>query len=250
VTIDDRGTKILADLSSPFGLSLYRCGFPEPEARLVQLLLGPGDVFVDGGAHIGVFSLLAAAAVGETGRVIACEPVPENLRLLEENMALNGFIWVDTRLVALGQQEGRAEFFSFGSGSALGSYAPATLSGSEAISVEVASLDDVVGRYRSRVRLVKLDVEGAELLVLRGARALLQLQPDFLIEVEPDHLARQHATVEELCDVFTEVGYRGFEIGGNGSEITLTPMTTWRRPHGNPNVLVSTRPQPLASGPR
>lgn len=245
VTLDDAGTRIVADLTRPFGLSLYRYGFAEPEAVLVQRLLGPGDVFVDGGAHVGVFTVLAAAAVGPTGRVIACEPVPENMALLEANIALNRFGWVETHQVALGERRGRADFFSFGSGSALGSYAPATRSGSRRLAVEVVPLDELVGTARSRVRLVKLDIEGAELLALRGAPALLAAKPDFLLELEPEHLARQNATVDELRDLFTAAGYRGFEIRRIGSGVSLAPMAAWDRPAGNPNVLVSARTGPL-----
>ncbi|MGI8407673.1 MAG: FkbM family methyltransferase, partial [Actinomycetota bacterium] len=219
VPIDDRGTRILADLTRPFGRSLYRYGFPEPEAQLLRELLRPGDVFVDGGAHIGVFTLLAAALVGETGRVVACEPVPENMELLEANVALNRFACVETHMVALGEQSGHGALFSFGEGSALGSFAPASLEGSIRMPVEVKTLDEVTVGFVARVRLVKLDIEGAELLALRGAPAVLRAKPDFLLELEPEHLARQNATIGELQTLFSAVGYRGFEIRSIGREV-------------------------------
>ncbi|HEX8770336.1 MAG TPA: FkbM family methyltransferase [Acidimicrobiales bacterium] len=245
VTIDDRGTRMWADLSRPFGRSLYRYGFPEPEARLLPALLRPGDVFVDGGAHLGVFTLLAAALVGDSGRVVACEPVPENYQLLQANVALNGFRCVDSHMVALSDRPGRTELFSFGPGSALGSFAPATLAGSRRLEVEVRTLDEVVGSLVERVRLVKLDIEGAELLALKGAAALLRARPDFLLELEPAHLGRQGATVDDLESLFAGTGYRGFNIDEDGSGIVLNPMESWRRPVGNPNILVSARSAPL-----
>ena len=246
VPLDDRGTLIRADLSRPFGLSLYRYGFPEPEACLVQRLLRPGDVFVDGGAHIGVFTLLAAAIVGESGRVVSCEPVPENLELLKANLELNRFAWVDAHMVALGERTGTADLFSFGEGSALSSYAPATRAGARRVVVEVRTLDDLTIGFGSRVRLVKLDVEGAEVLAMRGGSRLLQAKPDFLLELEPEHLARQNTTVEELEHLFTDAGYRAFGIKKNGPEVVLVPMKSWRRPSGNPNVLASARPDLLS----
>jgi FkbM family methyltransferase len=244
VAIDDRGTRIHADLTTPFGLSLYRYGFPEPEVQLLRRLLRPGDVFVDGGAHVGVFTLLAAALVGETGRVVACEPVPENVRLLRANIALNRYHWVDTHMVALGAEAGRAELFSFGSGSALGSFAPAVPDGSRRLTVAVRTLDELAAPFAPNVRLVKLDVEGAELLAVRGASALLESKADFLLELEPEHLARQHARVEDIERLFSEAGYRGFEIRDDRPGMTLTPMKGWRRPLGNPNIFVSARPEP------
>lgn len=245
VSIDELGTRIYADLETPFGRSLYRYGFPEAEAHLLRLILRPGDVFVDGGAHIGIFTLLAAARVGETGRVVACEPVPENMALLEANVALNGFSWVDTHMVALGAQTGHAELFSFGGGSALGSYAPATLSGSQRLAVEVKSLDEIVAGLGRRVRLVKLDVEGAELLAMRGASLLLETKADFLLELEPQHLARQNATVADLEHLFHEAGYRAFGLQVDRSRLVLVPMVSWQRPVGNPNIFVTARQEPV-----
>lgn len=243
VVIDEHGTRIFADLSHPFGLSLFRYGFSEPEARLIRRLLQPGDVFIDGGAHLGVFTLLAAQTVGASGRVIACEPVPENLQLLRANVALNTFHWVETRAVALGEGISTTDLFSFGSASALGSFAPATLAGAERVSVDVTTLDELVRPIAERVSLVKLDIEGAEVLALRGAKELLRTTPDFLIEVEPDHLGRQGATVSELRGIFADTGYVGYRITQDERlEITLTPLATWRRPLRSPNIFVSTRP--------
>jgi hypothetical protein len=91
---------------------------------------------------------------------------------------------------------------------------------------------------------VKLDVEGAELHAVRGATSLLAAQVDFLLELEPEHLARQNATVGELRDLFSGAGYQAFEIRVKGAELSLVPMTEWRRPPGSPNVFVSARPAP------
>jgi hypothetical protein len=71
--------------------TLCRYGVWEPgETRFLRALVRPGDVFVDVGAHVGYFSLLAASRVGEEGAVIAVEPEPRNLRLLRANLARNG----------------------------------------------------------------------------------------------------------------------------------------------------------------
>jgi len=242
VSLDDRGTRVLADLREPFGLTLYRFGFRVPEVRLIQMLLRPGDVFVDGGAHIGIFTLIAAAAVGASGRVIACEPVPQNLELLKRNLALNDFDWVETHEVALGEKPGQAELFSFGRGSALSSFAPSTRQGTEKLPVRVTSLDDVVDPYRSRVRVVKLDIEGAELRAMHGAPKLLKAQPDFVLELEPEHLARQGAEPADLQAVFAAAGYRGYEIQELGGVLVLEPMNLWQRPSGSPNIFISARP--------
>lgn len=242
VTIDSRGTRVRADLRTPLGLALYRYGFSPPEARLVQMILRPGDVFLDGGANVGLFTLIAAAAVGTTGRVIACEPVPETIALLKANVGLNRFHWVEAYDVALGEAPGDAELFSFGPGAGLSSFAPESRAGSVRLPVRVVTLDALISSSPRPVRLVKLDIEGAEGRALLGAEGLLQSKPDFLIEVEPSHLARQGSSPRELQAIFVARGYQGYEIQEAGAGIRLHPLASWDRRPQNPNVFISARP--------
>lgn len=238
-TVDVGGAQLLADLRTPYGLYLYRLGFPEPEARLIRALLRPGDVFIDGGAHIGTFTVIAAAVVGPEGRVLSCEPSEGTRRLLERNVRVNRLSNVEILPVAIAERAGTLPFFSFSAESALSSFAPARPDESQAGVVEVASLDEIAARHLDRVRLVKLDIEGAEVRALRGAQRLLQAGPDFVVEVEPEHLARQGTSIEELQAIFEAAGYVGYLIREAPTAIELEPLTTWVRPPGNPNLFVS-----------
>src|SRR5215471_19195745 len=101
VPYDARQSRIFADLRTPLGLGLYRYGHRDADINIVARLLEPGDVFVDGGAHVGLFTLVAARRVGPGGRVIAFEPSPANRQRLLDNVALNGFTQVDVRPEAL-----------------------------------------------------------------------------------------------------------------------------------------------------
>lgn len=241
VDLDERGTKILADLTRPLGLSLYRYGFHEPEAQLIRLLLNPGDAFIDGGANIGIFTLIGAASVTAKGRVIACEPVPETMGLLKANVALNNFHCVNTRLVALAQADGKAQLYSFGSGSGLSSFAPEFPQHGDLIPVEMVSLDELACPVLDTLKLVKLDIEGAEVRAMRGAERILSSKIDFLLEVEPEHLARQGTTVAELWGIFEAAGYAWYEIRMVSAVISLVRMTRWRRPSNSPNIFASPR---------
>lgn len=200
------------DLRTSLGLRLYRYpSWMEADLQVVRDSLGPGDVFVDGGANIGLFTLVAAERVGPSGRVIAVEPGPVR-RCLERNLDLNKYRWVDVHAVALGNVVERRAFTYFdGEGSGLSSFAPSQ-SGGQVVQVDVRRLDDLVpAELLDRVKLVKLDLEGAEVEALGGAKNLLErTTADFLVEIEASHLARQGATAEQLCQFFDEFDQRSF----------------------------------------
>ena len=87
----------------------------------MRALAGPGDVVIDAGANIGLFSLIAAARVGATGRVIACEPAPGTMALLRANVARNRYDWVELHEVAVAETPGRLELEDLGAGSGFSS---------------------------------------------------------------------------------------------------------------------------------
>jgi FkbM family methyltransferase len=232
----DGGPSLGVDLSTPHGRRLFGYGFCEPAAHFMKSLLKPGDVVIDGGANIGLFTLLAAAGVGSQGRVIACEPSPTTMRLLRENVDRNGFDWVELREVALASEPGRLSLRIFTPGSGFSSFAPAdTINGVE-VEVEVATLDDVASAVLERLKLVKLDVEGAELRALRGATQVLhRARPDFILELEPEHLERQGGSITEVQELFDDAGYIGYSICDGG--LQRLPRL-WQRPTGDPNIVV------------
>src|SRR4029077_8003618 len=110
VPYDAGRTVIYADLLTPTGLILYRYGHDDPDIDLVGRLLAPGDLFVDGGANVGLFTLVAARRVGATGRGLAFEPGRTVRARLVENIALNGFTQVDVMPFALSAAPGEASF--------------------------------------------------------------------------------------------------------------------------------------------
>lgn len=201
-------TRIIADLNTPFGLGLYRYGYWHPELELLQKLLQPGDIFIDGGANVGLFTLVAAARVGPTGRVIAIEPTPNTATLLRKNLQLNDYWWVDVWQVALDAEEMIKDFTVFDGGGGLNSFSP-VLNGGTSIRVQTVLLDDIVPRYlRNRLALVKLDLEGAEKRALHGAREVLQsVRCPFFVEIEPDRLLQCGSTKEGIEEEFEQYNY-------------------------------------------
>jgi len=238
------GGSIGVDLWTPHGRKWFAYGFCEPAACAMQALLRPGDVMIDAGANIGLFTVLAAARVGPHGHVIACEPATATMQLLRENVARNDFGWVELREVALAEEPGRLEMQVFEPGSGFSSFAPAESARASSIEVDVTTLDDVAGPLLERTRLVKLDVEGAELRALRGAGALLErARPDFIVELEPGHLERQGSSVAEVKALFDDAGYLGYAISRSG----LEPLGgSWHRAAADPNIVV--RPKEREGG--
>jgi FkbM family methyltransferase len=154
-------------------------------AYLLQRL-GPGDTFVDVGAHVGYLSLPIARRVGPRGRVIAVEPFPSSVRLLRRNVALNAFEWVTVVEAAAAREDGRARLRLTAVSDMWGTLCDDTL-GEETGSINVAtrSLDSLARALDwPPVAGIKLDVEGAESDVLSGSEEVLARNPQAFLTFE------------------------------------------------------------------
>ncbi len=154
---------------------------PVQEALVANL--AEGGVVYDIGANVGFFALLAARCVGPQGRVYAFEPVPRNAAAIERSARLNGFAGLEVLTLAAGAESGVAELnvARHIGGAVLASVGtPPDRRG--AIAVEVVTIDDAIAARGLRPpSLVKVDVEGAELDVIRGMRATLAAHRPVLV---------------------------------------------------------------------
>jgi len=234
------GVRMRTDLGTAMGLYLYRYGVEEErDVALCCRVLKPGDRFIDGGANVGMFSIPAAARVGREGKVLAFEPVPGTAARLRENAALNGFSWVEVREEAIAAAAEEREFVMLGGDAAgLSAFTPEHREGGEVRRVRAVTLDDVAGD--GPVRLIKLDLEGAEVEALRGGGSVLARQrPDLLLEVVPGQLERAGSTAAELFALVRAAGYRISWIAPDGS--LLPAEGAGADPTGHPNVFASAR---------
>jgi FkbM family methyltransferase len=171
------------------GSAIHRCwlGFYEPQKQqLVSREVRPGTVFWDVGANVGLYSLLASKLVG-SGRVFAFEPVPRNLSYLRQHLALNRVANVEVLALAVSDKNGSANFqveqtCSMGHFSAEGGLA-----------VSMATLDSLVAEGKVLPPdCIKMDIEGAELLALRGAaRTFRQFHPALFLATHGRELETQ-----------------------------------------------------------
>jgi FkbM family methyltransferase len=123
--------------------------------------LRKGDVFLDVGANCGAYALFAARAVGPSGRVIAVEPMPEMLRRLRYNIAVNGFRNIEVVPTAVGPEAGTATLYVDEARRGLSSME--ALEGATPLQVPIATLLSVVERAGvDRIDALKIDIEGFE----------------------------------------------------------------------------------------
>lgn len=213
------------DCSMAFGL------YEIETARWITRLLKPGGHFVDGGANLGYFTLLAARCVGALGRVDAFEPQPENLQRLLDHLQRNGPLpQVHVHESALADQAGEASIHVF-AGPGLNHGCSSLFAGQGAAmttsSVRTIRMDRAL--HGLHPDLIKLDIEGAEPLAIEGMAGLLTRQtsdrklPALIIEYNPEQSAAAGFAPDEFLRRLLRLqpAYRIWKIGAWLSPLQL-----------------------------
>jgi FkbM family methyltransferase len=210
------GGKVFLHHREDIGLVVLMSGaFEGAETECARELARPGSVAVDVGANVGMFTVPLALAVGIGGRVLAVEPSPDNVARLENNLMRNGLGNVVVREVAVAEKPGEV-LLQLGVDAALHSTTNVCedRANGETVVVPAETLDSVWRAAGSPdVSFLKIDTEGGELGILRGAPELLRAcRPPILLEAKGDERAR------ELDEILAPLGYertrrRGFAVG-------------------------------------
>jgi FkbM family methyltransferase len=213
------GSCMTAPFNEVQGMSLILDGCWEPEltGRIISALK-PGDVFVDVGANMGYYAMLASTTVGDDGLVLAFEPSPSNLQMLLKNLRLNRSANVVVLNLALSDQDSVAKlwgapYYNTGVCSLRGPDFAA--SPSDFTLTPTARLAGI-GALKSlwpRIRLIKIDVEGLELPVLRGAEELLRANERLQLTCE---ISPQWCQAAELVNYLRTFGFCGEYYEGGG----------------------------------
>ncbi len=204
-----------------------RDGNPENhESALIERILRPGMTVIDVGANHGMFSLEAAHLIGPGGVVHAFEPTPGTRQLLQNNLAVNGLSTVKVFASALGEMPGAARLRVHKEMSGLNTLAThevtwnrQTLVADEIIEVSVTTLDaHATAEGLDHIDFLKIDVEGFELGVIRGAHNLLRARRVDLILLEIGDVTCATAGVDpmELLTELELLGYRLHSISPEG----------------------------------
>jgi FkbM family methyltransferase len=198
--------------------------YEEQTTSLFERTLKPGMVMMDVGAHVGYFSLLAARQVGSEGKVFSFEPDPINHELLVQNIELNQYNNIFPVNAAMGDNVGSLTLFQTALDSGRHSTYRHGLPESGSVEVDVSTLDAFLdARDWPGIDLVKVDVEGAEMDVLRGMAGLLEKSPGLKLIMEFNPALLQSAGVPP-SDMIQELKSRGFNLSYIHEKRGVIPM--------------------------
>jgi FkbM family methyltransferase len=199
---------------------LLHDNFEQGEQGFLQQFIRPGMAILDIGAHHGLYSLLASKKVSPGGHVIAFEPSPRELRRLRRHLSLNRRRNVQVEPLALGNTEETRELYVvLGQETGCNSLRqPAISDPVKKVRVPVTTIDRYIQRTGiQRVDFVKLDVEGAELEVLKGgSRLLSDFKPAILCELADVRTGPWGYRSMEIYEFLAALGYRWFSITPEG----------------------------------
>src|SRR5579862_360717 len=197
-------------------------GIVKPEIYETQLaqffvsLVRPGALVLDLGAHVGLHSLLLSRLVGSNGRVVAVEPSPANVWLLKRHLAWNRCRNVEVTNAAVGSCEDQVRF-SFWPDPTSGHAFENSLAGAdrgEITKVRMTTIDRICAGCNPD--LIKMDIEGAELLALRGAQeTLARAAPLLVVSLHPEAMQALSTTPVELVAFLASFGYEGCRLDGH-----------------------------------
>jgi FkbM family methyltransferase len=217
------GMKIKVHANDFVGAEIIRKGYYEPEiVRLFERFLKSGMTFLDIGAHVGQYTLIASKLVGPSGQVHSFEPDPQTYAWLDSNVKRNKLTNVVTNQAALADAPGKLEFFlskirDVGSNSLR---PPKNFSG-RTVEVRCLTVDQYLASHGVRkVDFLKIDVEGAECPALTGAKALLSGSepPLVIVEFEEQRQIAFKSSCARLAELLKRHGYTLYRIVGDGIE--------------------------------
>ncbi|MBK1656444.1 FkbM family methyltransferase [Allochromatium vinosum] len=193
--------------------SIFQTGtYERGTLAVIQSILKTGDRFVDVGANVGLMTIVAAKEVGPAGRVDAFEPVSEIRELLLQSIMMNNIQNIHVHDYALGSVPAKMKIYKHpevNRGSASIAWVNANVMGTE---IRIDTLDHTLSRMSEKaVSMIKIDVEGWELEVLKGGTDTLKKDPQPVVCIEFSRTHPLHGgTHEEMFRLMQSSGYAGY----------------------------------------
>ncbi|MDB9315906.1 FkbM family methyltransferase [Spirulina sp. CS-785/01] len=209
------------------GIFLLREDY-DPELAYIQKTLSEGQVFIDGGANFGIYTVLASQVVGKSGKVFAFEPGNESFAVLSRNKKINQMDNTKLFQAALSNQKGVTRLYHIDNAPNSYSIGGEAQSQGEFEEVATITLDHLAADENlERVDMIKLDVEGAEELVLQGGQMMLkEMSPILLFEVSKRAMGRLNLSKEGVTRILQDLNYHFFKLNSVGELVKVdTPQT-------------------------
>ena len=216
---------------------VYNGCYEEPTFKFMTQVLGEGDHFVDVGAHIGIFSLVAASAVEKTGSVIAIEPIEENYNKLTKHIQLNNFDNIHAIKAIISSEDGESSiYFNPHKDGSHSIWDPSndpnydTSKGNPTLrSSKSFRLDTLLNSHSVKsVKIVKIDAEGSEYIILNSCENLIRENTVefFICEINEFALRAVASSGEELMNFMRKLGYHTYlPVRTNDVPVLVPPRT-------------------------
>jgi FkbM family methyltransferase len=240
----DKGQKIALELDDWIPFNIFLTGiYTQEKTELLYFLssLRKGMTVLDIGANIGYYSLLAAARIAKNGKVHSFEPVRETYSRLQQNITLNEFKNIEAHRYIIHDHIGEMDIF----------VADKSNTGSSSLSrsmenfsntvqkVQTITIDSYIkSRQIKSVDIVKIDVEGSELFVLKGMRNLLKRDNmKIFTEINGENLKKQNTTPQDIANLLKNYDYFPYKITEKGiekikaQEIADRPLLLFQKVH-------------------
>jgi len=200
-------------LARPKYEDLARYLFAESIAKWEPLeILTPkkNDVIIDIGANTGYYALRLSSLVGIDGKIIAIEPDPQTFNTLKKNCELNNILNIDFHNIAISNSNGEITFHQsvFHSGTSSLFVNKNNNSKINKLVVKTTTLDELVKEEYDEIAWIKIDVEGAELAVLKGSLSILRKTKNIIIEVHEHILKQNNENSNEILEILETSGFK------------------------------------------
>ncbi len=220
------GYNINLDLSDDIQRWIYVGCFEPEETDMVRAHLKPGMTFLDVGANVGYFTLLAASLLRSTGRIYSVEPSPSCSQRLANTVNANKLANVKVERIGLSDEQG-VKTLHIPPADAR-NHSPSMIAWpdneSTPVDVPVRTLDEMLSEWNTgTIDLMKMDVEGHEPAILRGARRALESRRirALLCEFNAPYLRAADSSSRELYDTIIDAGFRDVDKSAFQDDLTL-----------------------------
>ncbi|EGP92870.1 FkbM family methyltransferase [Nitrosarchaeum koreense] len=196
------------------------------ETDLVKQEIKKGDVVIDIGANIGYYTLIFAKLVGDTGKVFAFEPDPTNFELLRKNIEANGYKNVILEQKALSNKEGKVTLALSKQNTAGHHISSEQQDSKNSIQVDAIIADNYFKNFERKINFVKMDVEGAESIVLGGMTNMLRNNAELkmMVEYNPDAIKNMGLDPASYLELLIRNGFSMMDIDSKNMKITNTDV--------------------------